>query len=78
MLSMSKPFIKKSKGEEIGKKLQSAVSCMREKKLSIYVEKKLFEAEDELHQAAKHLLLPISTETITEWDEEEFARDSDI
>jgi len=78
MLSMSKPFITSEDIKEIENLLSIAKNSMREKKLSFYVEEKLFQAEDAIHRSAKHLLLPISTDTITEWSEEDFLKESDL
>lgn len=80
MLDVVAPFISKQNITDADKYLNAASNYLglKDRFLRLYAEKQLNKASRLIYMASKHMLLPTGAEEITEWDEAEFLKGSDL
>ena len=80
MLDVVAPFISKDNIKKADKYLDIASNYLssKDRTFRLYAEKQLNKASRLIYMASKHMLLPTGAEEITDWDEEEFLRGSDL
>lgn len=86
MFDLVSPFIRDSKEIEtllttVENKVYNSNNCSNQSNQNVLnrnLERELHKVTRKLYQSAKHMLLPISDETNTEYSSEEFFRGSDL
>jgi len=79
LLDISRPFMREKDAEEVDSNLNKATSLLARRKdsrVDFAIQKYLNEASKHLMEGTKRLMLPISEEGPTDFDEEEFLRGS--